>query len=47
MNKETTTKTFNYKSQYGVVVVCESETHQQDVFEKLAKMNLKLKIVCV
>jgi hypothetical protein len=46
MNNTKNTK-FNYKSQYGVVVVCESEAHQKEIYEKLAKMKLKLKVVCV
>lgn len=41
------TKTFNYKSQYGVVVICEDEKEQMKIFERLQKEGLKLKVVCV
>jgi hypothetical protein len=38
---------FKYKPQYGVVVVCDDEKHQQKIYEQLAKLGLKLKVVCV
>lgn len=44
---KTKTKAFNYKSQYGVVVVCENEKEQMKIFERLQKESLKLKVVCV
>lgn len=40
-------KEFKYKSQYGVVVVCDSEEHQKEIYEKLVVTGLKLKVVCV
>lgn len=41
------TKQFNYKEQYGVIVICKSENEQKEVFEKLQKEGLKLKVVTV
>lgn len=41
------TKQFNYKEQYGVIVVCESEDQQKSVFKELQKKGLKLKVVTV
>jgi hypothetical protein len=38
---------FNYKSQYGVIVLCESEARQKEIYEKLKEMGLKLKVVVV
>jgi hypothetical protein len=38
---------FTYRQQYGVIVLCEGEEHQQEVYEKLARMGYKLKVVCV
>ena len=40
-------KNYTYKPQYGVIVICESETQQKRVFEKLKNEGLKLKIVNV
>ena len=41
------TKKFNYKQQYGVIVIVESEKEQIKLFNKLKKDGLKLKIVTV
>lgn len=41
------TKEINYKEQYGVIVICEDEKHQIQVFEKLKKEKLKIKVVTV
>lgn len=38
---------FTYKSQYGVVVICENEAEQQKIFEELKKKGYKLKVVVV
>lgn len=38
---------FNYKSQYGVIVLCNCEAEQKEVYEKLKEMGLKLKVVVV
>ena len=46
-NKDMAKKNYTYKPQYGVIVICESETQQKRVFEKLKKEGLKLKIVNV
>lgn len=40
-------KGFSYKSQYGVVVVCKDESEQKQIYEKLKKEGLTLKVVCV
>ena len=40
-------KAFNYKEQYGVIVICESENEQKVLFEELQKKGLKLKVVTV
>lgn len=38
-------KEFNYKQQFGVIVICESEEEQKKIFEELQKKGLKLKVV--
>lgn len=38
---------FKYKEQYGVIVMCEGEAHQKEVYEKLLKQGYKLKVVTV
>jgi hypothetical protein len=40
-----TKKKFNYKEQYGVIVICETEADQKAIFEELQKKGLKLKVV--
>jgi predicted 3-demethylubiquinone-9 3-methyltransferase (glyoxalase superfamily) len=45
MNKKT--KQFNYKEQYGVIVICKDEDDQKAIFERLQKEGLKLKVVTV
>jgi len=44
---ETPKKSYAYKPQYGIVVVCQSEAEQIQLFEKLKAQGLKLKVVCV
>lgn len=41
------TKKFNYKQQYGIVVICSNEQEQKEIYEKLEKLGLKLKVVVV
>lgn len=41
------TKEIKYKSQYGVIAICDSEKHQIQLYEKLKKQGLKLKVVTV
>lgn len=41
------TKEIKYKEQYGVIVLCESEAEQIEVFEKLKNEGKKLKVVTV
>lgn len=38
-------KQFNYKPQYGVIVIVESEDEQIKIFEELKAKGLKLKVV--
>lgn len=38
---------FNYKQQYGVIVICKSEQEQKEIYEKLLAEGLILKIVTV
>ena len=38
-------KQFNYKQQYGVIVICETEEEQIKMFEELKAEGLKLKVV--
>lgn len=38
-------KQFNYKQQYGVIVICETEEEQINMFEELKEKGLKLKVV--
>lgn len=38
---------FKYKQQYGVVVLCTDEKHQQQVYTALKEQGLKLKVVAV
>jgi hypothetical protein len=40
-------KKFNYKEQFGVIVICEDEKRQREVYEMLQKMGLTLKVVTV
>ena len=36
---------FNYQEQYGVIVMCDDEAHQETVYEKLAGMGYNCKVV--
>jgi ParB-like chromosome segregation protein Spo0J len=36
---------FNYQEQYGVIVMCESEAHQEEVYEALVGMGYDCKVV--
>jgi len=40
-------KTYAYKPQWGVIVICENEKQQREIFEELKKKGYKLKIVNV
>lgn len=40
-------KSFTYKEQYGVIVICKTEAEQKKVFEDLQKKGLTLKVVTV
>lgn len=41
------TKEINYQEQYGVIVLCDGEAHQKEIFEALKKKGLTLKVVTV
>lgn len=38
---------YKYREQFGVVVICADEAHQQQVYEALKNQNYKLKVVKV
>lgn len=38
---------FKYRPQYGLVVVCKDEAHQQRLYARLTKQGLAPKVVCV
>lgn len=37
---------FKYKPQFGVIVICDSERHQRQVYDALSKRHKKVKVVC-
>lgn len=39
------TSDFRYREQYGVIVVCESEEHQERVYNELAAQGLTVRVV--
>lgn len=45
--KKMAKKSYTYKPQYGIVVVCASEEEQKKLFERLQKLGLTLKVVVV
>ncbi|MEP4136729.1 MAG: hypothetical protein ABJL71_19020 [Cyclobacteriaceae bacterium] len=45
--KSATKKSYTYKPQFGVIVHCKDERHQEKVFDKLQKEGFKLKVVAV
>lgn len=40
-------KSYAYKPQYGLVIICADEAEQIELFKKLKSQNLKLKVVTV
>lgn len=38
---------FSYSNQYGVIVECDGELHQKEVFDRLTGMGLRVKVVVV
>lgn len=38
---------YTYKPQYGVIVICEDEKEQKEIYERLRKEGLTLKVVNV
>jgi hypothetical protein len=39
--------TYKYRPQHGVIVVCEDETHQREVYDRLRGDGLRCKVVTV
>lgn len=35
----------NYREQYGVIVICDGEQHQKEVYDRLAEMGFNCKVV--
>lgn len=38
---------FKYKPQHGIVVICDNESQQRQLYEMLKQQGLKLKVVTV
>lgn len=38
---------YTYKPQYGVIVICTDEKEQKEIYERLSKEGLTLKVVNV
>ena len=38
---------YKYRPQYGVIVHCKDEAHQQALYKQLTALGLKVKVVCV
>ncbi|EHK65282.1 hypothetical protein [Achromobacter arsenitoxydans] len=38
---------FKYKPRFGVIVLCDDESHQQRVFDELRAQGYRLKVVAV
>jgi hypothetical protein len=38
---------YQYRQQYGIVVICRDEKHQQESYQQLAAQGHKLKVVTV
>lgn len=36
---------FQYQPKYGVIVICDDETHQQQIYDDLKSQGYKLKVV--
>ena len=43
----TSESNFNYQNQYGVIVICQSESEQEQVYNKLNNEGYTCKVVCV
>jgi hypothetical protein len=44
---ETVKKSYAYRPQYGLVVICQDEAEQIKLFNQLKSQNLNLKVVTV
>lgn len=38
---------FKYQPKYGVIVICDDEAHQQQVYDNLKSQGYRLKVVVV
>lgn len=38
---------FNYQQQYGIIIICQDEKEQREIYEQLQKEGYELKIVAV
>jgi len=38
---------FKYRERFGVIVICQNETHQEQVYKRLHAAGEKLKVVTV
>jgi hypothetical protein len=45
--KETVKKSYAYRPQFGLVIICQDEQEQIKLFNELQSKNLKLKVVTV
>lgn len=43
----TSESNFNYQNQYGVIVICQSESEQEQIYNKLNNEGYTCKVVCV
>jgi hypothetical protein len=47
VGNETTGEGINVQNQYGVIVICDSESHQEQVYNELNESGYKVKVVVV
>lgn len=47
MKKTETKKSYAYKPQFGLVIICADEAEQIKLFNQLKSQNLKLKVVTI
>lgn len=38
---------FKYQPKFGVIIICDDETHQKNTYERLNKQGYKAKVVVV
>lgn len=47
LDKAPTKNGYTYKPKFGLIIVCDDETHQQAVFEHLKSLGYKAKVVVI